>query len=104
MPRKMRLISGALMLFASLAFAPACSGVGSRVYVASGPPARYYDVRGYAPGPGYVWVPGYQRWDGRGYLWTPGRWAMPPRPRAAWQPGGWRHDRRGWFWVEGRWR
>ena len=104
MSRIMRTTAGALMLAGALAFAPACTGVGGRVYVAAGPPVYRAEVMGVAPGPGYVWVPGYYRWEGRSYLWMPGRWATPPRPRAVWVPGGWRHDRHGWYWSEGRWR
>ncbi|MCU1336653.1 MAG: hypothetical protein JWO19_2234 [Bryobacterales bacterium] len=37
-----------------------------------------------APGPEYVWVPGYWDWvDGR-WVWVEGRWVRPPRPREVW--------------------
>ena len=52
-----------------------------------GPPAPRVEAYGYAPGPGYVWIPGYYAWGGGGYNWVGGRWALPPRPRAAWVPG-----------------
>ena len=82
---------------------PACA----HHYYAGGypppPPPRAVGVIGLAPGPGYVWVPGYYDWNGR-YFWTPGRWAYPPRPRAVFVPGYWgrRHGRQ--FWVRGYWR
>ncbi len=40
------------------------------------------------PRTGYVWAPGYWRWDGRRYVWVDGRWV---------------HERRGWRWVPARW-
>lgn len=56
------------------------------------------------PGPGYVWMPGYYRWDGHRYYWVAGKWTVPPRGRRAWVPGRW--VRRGGvhIWTEGRWR
>ncbi len=30
-----------------------------------------------APGRGYVWTSGCQRWDGRAYVWVPGTWVQP---------------------------
>jgi WXXGXW repeat (2 copies) len=74
------------------------------VYVRIAPPAPRAEVRIAAPGPGYVWVGGFHRWDGAAYVWVPGHWVLPPRPRAVWVSGHWRHGRRGWFWVEGHWR
>src|SRR5262245_13521204 len=76
----------------------------ARVYVRVGPPRPVAEVRIARPGPEFVWVGGYHRWDGGAYVWVPGAWQRPPRPRAAWVPGHWRHDRRGWYFVEGHWR
>jgi hypothetical protein len=96
------LVGGALLV--SLTSAACVAPASGRLYVRVGPPAPVYEVRTVAPGPGYVWVTGYHRWDGRGYVWVPGRWELPPRPRARWAPGHWSHDRGGYYWVEGRWR
>ena len=74
------------------------------VYVRTGPPAPVPEVRVVAPGPGYVWVPGYHRWDGSTYVWVAGAWQRPPRGRGRWVAGHWRHSSRGWYWVDGRWR
>ena len=57
-------------------------------YVRVGPPAPIVETRVVAPGPGYVWIPGYHRWSGSAYVWVPGRWDRPPRARAVWVPGG----------------
>jgi hypothetical protein len=82
----------------------ACAPTTARAYVRVGPPARVVEVRSVAPGPGYVWIEGYHRWDGRGYFWVPGHWDRAPRSRAVWAPGYWAHDRHGYYWVDGRWR
>ena len=68
------------------------------------PPHSVAQSRGHAPGPNYVWIPGYQNWSGNRYVWVPGRWEIPPRRHARWEPYRW--DKRGHGWVlrEGRWR
>ena len=76
----------------------------AEVYVRIGPPRPLVERRVPAPGPGYVWTPGYHRWDGRAHVWVPGVWVMPPHRRARWAPAHWVHRRQGWFFVEGHWR
>jgi len=82
----------------------ACAPTTEHVYVSSRPPAPVYEVRGVPPGPGYVWVEGYHRWDGRAYVWVPGRWDRGPQARAVWVPGRWVQDKHGWYYVQGHWR
>jgi len=98
-----RLILG-LLFSLVLGIGSACATPASRVYVRIGPPAPVVEVRSVAPGPHFVWIAGYHRWDGRRYLWVPGRWAAPPRARAVWVPGRWVHERRGWYFMDGHWR
>jgi hypothetical protein len=74
------------------------------IVVRVGPPRPVVERRIARPGPGYVWVNGYHRWDGRGYVWAPGRWELPPRRHARWVDHRWVHRRDGWVFVEGRWR
>lgn len=74
------------------------------VVVTIRPPHVLVERRGRAPGPGYVWIDGYQRWDGRAYAWVPGRWDRPPRPHAHWVAHRWVRRGRGWVMVEGHWR
>jgi hypothetical protein len=83
-------------------------GVGAataQVIVHGGPPPAVIVER---PGPplhaGWVWVPGYYRWNGRRYVWVSGYWAKPPRPRAIWVPGRWVPRGGGYVWVAGYWR
>jgi hypothetical protein len=82
----------------------AASAAMADVVVRIGPPPPVVERRGPPPGRGYVWTPGYQRWDGRGYRWETGRWAMPPRGRSHWVPGKWKHHHGEWVFVEGHWR
>jgi hypothetical protein len=74
------------------------------VYVRIAPPAPVVETRVVAPGPGYVWVGGFHRWDGKAYAWVPGHWVVPPRPHAAWVPGHWAHSHHGYWWKEGHWK
>ena len=100
----MKSLTGALLLGASLLVISACVGASGRVYVRSGPPPLRSEAVIVSPGPGYIWVPGYYRYDGGGYLWVGGRWDRPPRGRGRWVPSHWERDRRGWYFVEGHWR
>ncbi|HVG26066.1 MAG TPA: hypothetical protein VM865_00565 [Acidobacteriaceae bacterium] len=97
---KRKLLTGiaAALLAASTATA------GAQVYLRIGPPPPpRREIVPVAPRPGWVWQPGYHRWDGGRYVWVPGRYMAPPYERARWVPGHWRHGRRGWFWAEGHW-
>lgn len=87
-----------------LGVALAVGSANAQIYVRIGPPPPRREVVVVRPGPQYVWVKGYHRWDGNQYVWVPGAWVMPPRPRAVWVDGRWVHRSQGWIWVEGRWR
>jgi hypothetical protein len=70
------------------------------VYVQVGPPAPIVETVPVSPGPGYVWVGGYYRWNGDRYVWVHGRYV---RHAGHWCGGHWRHEHRGWYWVAGGW-
>jgi hypothetical protein len=74
------------------------------VYAPGPPPPAVAESITVSPGTGYVWIPGFHRWDGNAYVWVPGRWENRPAGRRAWVPGHWNHDRHGYYWVEGHWR
>ncbi|SRR5579883_821951 len=76
----------------------------AEIVVRVGPPAPVFEHRLVRPGPGYVWIGGYHRWDGRAYVWVPGRWELPPRPHAVWIAPRWEHRHDGYYFREGRWR
>ena len=96
----MRSLTAALLLGASL-LATACAGASGGVYVRTGPPPLRREVIVASPGPGYIWVPGYYRYDRGAYVWVGGRYERPPRGRARWVPGHWQNSRRGLYYVQG---
>ena len=95
MKKKMVIAIAGLLLTAGLAQAQ---------FVRVAPPPAVVERPVPAPGPRYVWVPGYHRWDGRAYHWEIGRWVLPPRPRAVWVAGRWDPRPGGFAWVPGHWR
>lgn len=76
----------------------------AEVVVKVAPPAAIVETRPVSPGEGYVWVPGYHRWDGNAYAWTAGTWQRPPHPHARWVAHKWVHRHGGYVMVEGHWR
>jgi hypothetical protein len=88
------MFAGAMMLPLSAA----------EVIVRVAPPRPLVERRTVAPGRGYIWTPGYHRWDGRAYGWVPGAWVQPPRARAHWVAPHWRRRGHEWVFVEGHWR
>lgn len=66
------------------------------------PPPRAEAVPG-APGPDYVWLPGYWYWTGQNYLWRPGAWDLPPAPHHVWVRSGWVRNGRTYRYIPGRW-
>jgi len=78
----------------------------AQVVVRIGPPRAQVERRPQSPGRGYVWVQGYQNWDGNRHSWTNGRWEQPPQGRRRWEKHHWVKQRRGggWVLVAGRWR
>jgi hypothetical protein len=52
---------------------------------------------------GYVWAPGYWRWNGRKHVWVEGHW-LRERRGEHWVPAHWEEGRRGyWHFEEGHW-
>jgi hypothetical protein len=93
-----------LVLAALLGFTLLPAASFGQISVRIGPPPPVVERRGPPPGRGYVWVDGYQRWDGGRYAWVPGRWDRPPRPGGRWVPHHWVHRHGEWVFVEGHWR
>src|SRR5579884_3947861 len=67
------------------------------------PPPLRYEGRPPAPGPGFIWIDGYWRWDRGRYVWVPGVWQRPPYAGAYWSHGHWDHYPDGWRYHEGHW-
>src|SRR5215467_11807993 len=79
-------------------------GFGQTVVRVAPPPPVRVGVVGRPPHPGFVWIEGYQRWDGRRYVWVSGRWVRPPRPGAVWVSPAWTRRGSGWVFRSGYWR
>lgn len=60
------------------------------------PPLPEYDQPP-APGPDYIWTPGYWAWGPDGYYWVPGAWVEAPYYGALWTPPY-------WAWSDGYYR
>ena len=71
------------------------------VLVTQAPPAPRVEVQTVAPGPGYVWTPGYWRWTGTDYVWVSGNWVVRPRSGAVYVRGHWERRPGGWVWIPG---
>ena len=91
----------AMALLLAVCLAPAATF--AQVVVRIGPPARVVERRPPPPERGYVWIDGYQRWDGNRYAWNEGRWEQPPRHHAHWVAHHWVHRNGGWVLVDGHW-
>jgi hypothetical protein len=92
------------VLTAVCGFFLAVGAANAQIVVRIGPPPpRPVEVVP-APRAGFVWVPGFHRWDGHRYVWVRGHYAHPPRRGQVWYPGEWRAERGGQVWHEGYWR
>ena len=68
------------------------------------PPPPEQEAVPASPGPEYVWIGGYHRWDGHRYVWMRGRYDRRPHANARWTAAHWEARGRGHVWVEGRWQ
>ena len=98
---QLRIAGASLALLASLACAGGMTlGV---VYAERRPPPDRVEVIVASPGPDYVWVYGYWRWESHDYVWVPGHWDRPERGYHRWHRGHWTHKGHRWYWHEGHW-
>ncbi|HEX5354018.1 MAG TPA: YXWGXW repeat-containing protein [Rhodanobacteraceae bacterium] len=91
-----------------LAFPPAASAgvsIGIGVSVGVPPPVLPVYAQPLAPGPGYIWTPGYWAWDPAygDYYWVPGAWVLPPEIGLLWTPGWWGWSAGYYRWHPGYW-
>ncbi len=52
--------------------------------------------------PGYVYAPGYWRWNGRSHIWVDGRYMREHRGYR-WAPAHWEERGSRWHFEEGHW-
>jgi hypothetical protein len=67
---------------------------------AAPPPARVEVVP--APRSGYVWAPGYWRWDRGRHVWAKGYWVRERRGHH-WVPHRWEERGKRWHFEAGHW-
>jgi len=79
-----------------------CAGGG--YYAMYAPPPPRYAAIGVAPGPGFVWTPGWWDWRGHNWVWVEGRWVRPPRAHRVWVAPEWRREGRSYRFHRGYWR
>ena len=80
---------------------PAAAQVDLSIAIGMPPPPPRYEVVP-APRAGYVWAPGFWRWEGSRHVWAPGHW-MAERPGYRWVPDHWNHVGNGWRHEAGYW-
>ena len=96
----MKKIALAVLLAVILSPAAAFAQVSIRI----GPPPPVVERRGQPPEKGYVWIAGYQQYQGDHYVWTPGRWDRPPQGHQRWVAHKWVHRGDHWEMQEGHWQ
>ena len=94
-----------LCAFALAAALPLAADAAVSVFVNISPPLLPVYVQPPIPSPGYLWTPGYWRWDpiSADYFWVPGTWVAPPAVGLLWTPGWWGWVDRGYLWHGGYW-
>jgi WXXGXW repeat (2 copies) len=97
----MSVVATAVAVMSLSAASPAQIAVGISVRI--GPPALPVYAQPIAPGPGYLWTPGYWGWnDDGGYYWVPGTWVVAP-VGMLWTPGYWGFAGGFYGWHGGYW-
>ncbi|TAN07506.1 MAG: hypothetical protein EPN38_04700 [Rhodanobacteraceae bacterium] len=81
------------------------AGISVGISVGIAPPALPVYAQPVAPGPGYLWTPGYWAWNPAyaSYYWVPGAWVTPPAVGLLWTPGWWGVVVGGYRWHAGYW-
>lgn len=104
--RPLALLAGLGLALGALAYAPASQAsphvsVGVRIGV---PPPPVRVVRAPPPRRGYIWAPGYWRWEARAHrhVWVDGYWVR-ARPGHHYRPARWVRDGRDWRFQRGHW-
>ena len=83
--------------------APTLSSAAVFVSVNLAPPLLPVYTQPIAPGPGYMWTPGYWAYGPDGYYWVPGVWVLIPFVGALWTPGYWGWGDGSYVWHAGYW-
>ena len=92
---------GGLLLTVGALVAPGVSQARVDFIVGVAPPAPRVEVVPRAR-VGYVWSPGYWRWNGYRHVWVGGVWVH-SRPGWYWVPSHWTPNGPHWHYVPGYW-
>ena len=98
---KSKFIAAAALALGAAAIAPtaALAQVDFSLVIGNAPPPpRFESVP--PPRHGYVWAPGFWRWDGYRHAWVAGHW-LQERPGYRYAPSEWVRVNNGWGWREG---
>jgi hypothetical protein len=83
----------------------ACGGAHYYAGVSVGPPAPLVETPyGVAPGPDYIWTPGYYDYVGGTWAWRRGTWRHRPHPVDRWVAPRWEHEGNGYRYHAGGWQ
>ena len=99
--RSLALLAGLALALGTASYAPRVDARPVVVDVRVAPPPPRY-VRVPPPRAGYVWVPGYWRWEGRRHIWVEGYWVR-ARPGYRYVPAAWVQRGPYWHFVPGHW-
>jgi hypothetical protein len=104
--RSLALLASLGLALGAATYAPSAQAgshvtVGVRIGV---PPPPVRVVRAPPPRRGYIWAPGYWRWEARAHrhVWVDGYWVR-ARPGYHYRPARWVRDGRDWRFRSGHW-
>ena len=103
MAASLALLSGCVVAPATTTTVTETPSGTTTVTTAITPPALPVYEQPVAPGPGYLWTPGYWAWGDAAYYWVPGVWVLPPRVGVLWTPGWWGWSGGIYHWHIGYW-
>jgi hypothetical protein len=76
----------------------------AEIIVEAPPPAVIQETVPVAPGPAFVWTPGYWSWSHQHYVWRHGRYRRAPFAGAVWETPRWAAHGHRWHYRRGHWR
>ncbi|HEY6343452.1 MAG TPA: hypothetical protein VIY49_18300 [Bryobacteraceae bacterium] len=82
---------------------PSASFGAVSISVGIAPPPLPVYAQPVAPGPDYIWTPGYWAYGPAGYYWVAGTWVFAPAPGLLWTPGYWGFANGVYAWNAGYW-
>jgi hypothetical protein len=97
----LRTIIGAMLAIGATAIPVAGQAARYDVDIQVAPPPDRVEVVP-APRHGYVWAPGYHRWDHGHHVWVKGHWIR-EREGHHWVPHRWEQRGDRWHFQEGHW-